>query len=46
MEIVNLLKIPARNTEQKILKIYLIVVLPVMAILTVIAVVGYHESKV
>ncbi len=45
MKIIRLLKTPARNFEQRILKIFLIVVLPVMAILTIIAVVDYRDSK-
>ena len=39
MKIINLLKNPAGNTEQKILKVFLIVVLPVMAILTTVAII-------
>ena len=45
MEIIKLLKTPARNSEQRILKIFLIVVLPVMAILTVIAIADYKTAK-
>ncbi len=45
MRIIQLLRTPACNTEQKILKFFLIIVLPALTILTTITIIDYKQSK-
>ena len=45
MELITFFKTPAQNNEQRILKFFLIAVLPFMALLTAIAFIDYQASR-